>query len=79
MADPKSREDDKEDNEEKRKLHLEALRMEAERGEPSSQYALGCAYQYGEMVAEDQTEAVKWFRLAAEQGHAEAQQVLSRL
>jgi hypothetical protein len=29
-------------------------------------------YDYGDGVAEDRAEAVRWYRLAAEQGHAEA-------
>ena len=33
-------------------------------------------YATGQGVPEDDTEAVRWFRLAAEQGHAHAQLVL---
>ena len=45
----------------------------AEQGDVSSQYNLGQMYAYGEGIPEDDTEAVKWFRLAAEQGYARAQ------
>ncbi len=34
---------------------------------------MGVAYDLGKGVAEDDAEAVKWFRKAAEQGHAKAQ------
>jgi TPR repeat protein len=34
---------------------------------------LGFAYYFGEGDPEDMAEAVKWWLLAAEQGHAEAQ------
>ena len=33
----------------------------------------GCKYDNGEGVPEDDTEAVRWYRLAAEQGYALAQ------
>ena len=38
-----------------------------------AQYNLGVSYEIGEGVSQDNIEAVKWLRLAAEQGHAEAQ------
>jgi TPR repeat protein len=41
-----------------------------------SQYALGLDYYKGEEVTKDLAEAVKLFRLAADQGHAGAQQKL---
>jgi len=50
------------------------LRLEAERGNnASAQYNLGLMYYYGEGVPQDFTQAVKWFRMAAEQGLANAQ------
>ena len=68
---PRSKENVKEDNEEKRKLNMEALQIKARKGDAHSQYALGCAYQYGEVVTEDLAEAVKWLLSAAEKGDAE--------
>jgi TPR repeat protein len=38
-----------------------------------AQYDLGVMYSSGTGVQEDQTEAVKWYRMAAEQGDADAQ------
>ena len=40
---------------------------------PEEQFRLGVMYDMGEGVPEDNAEAVKWYRLAAEQGHVEAQ------
>ena len=44
--------------------------MAAEQGNASAQYFLGSAYVTGEGVAEDLSEAARWLRMAAEQGHA---------
>jgi len=48
------------------------LRSLAEQGHAEAQYNLGVMYDYGEGVPEDDAEAMKWFRLAAEQGHQHA-------
>ena len=42
-------------------------------GNPSEQNDRGVAYYYGNGVKQDYNEAAKWFRKAAEQGHADAQ------
>ena len=56
-----------------RKL-LADIRAKAERGDAQSQYELGQAFVFGDLgVAMDEVEAVKWFRKAAEQNYAEAQ------
>jgi TPR repeat protein/CHAT domain-containing protein len=44
----------------------------AERGDAEAQFNLGLMYQKGEGVAQNDVEAAKWFRKAAEQGHAAA-------
>ena len=49
------------------------LLQTARYGNAAAQYIMGMRYDIGEGVAEDKTEAVKWFRKAAEQGHVEAQ------
>ena len=49
------------------------IRGYAERGDATSQYNLGRAYQRGYGVLKDDEEAVWWFRKAAEQGHSWAQ------
>jgi TPR repeat protein len=45
----------------------------AEQGLASAQFNLGRMYYNGEGVPQDSKTAVKWFRRAAEQGHAGAQ------
>ena len=47
--------------------------MAAEQGFATAQYNLGIMYANGEGVPQDDAEAVKWSRLAAEQGYASAQ------
>lgn len=39
----------------------------------AEQYQLGVKYRFGRGVARSEVESVKWFQLAAEQGHAHAQ------
>ena len=45
----------------------------AELGMAAAQNNLGIMYDNGEGVPENDAEAVKWFRKAADQGHAKAQ------
>ena len=45
-------------------------RLAAEQGETDAQNNLGMMYAKGHGVAQDYQEAVKWYRLAAEQGYA---------
>ena len=49
---------------------LKEWRPLAEQGDSYAQYNLGLMYDYGEGVIEDDTQAVYWFRKAAEQGEA---------
>ena len=44
----------------------------AEQGDATAQFSLGTMYHNGESVAQDYKEAMKWFRLAVEQGTEEA-------
>ena len=53
------------------------LRRLANQGE-SAQNDLGLAYHYGQGVQQDDSEAVKWFRKAADQGYADAEFYLGR-
>lgn len=55
------------------------LRQKAEAGDASAQYELGDRYTSAEGVSQNFVEAAKWFRLAAEQGHARAQHRLGIL
>ncbi len=49
------------------------LRAKAELGFYMAQYLLGYNYDNGVGVRENDTEAVKWYRLSADQGHTIAQ------
>ena len=42
----------------------------AEQGDATAQFNLGVSYGNGEGVLKDDAEAVRWFRLAADQGDA---------
>ena len=48
-----------------------------EQGDADAQYNLGTMYYSGRGVVQDHEEAVKWFRLAADQGLASAQRNLA--
>ena len=54
---------------------FDALRARAEAGNAVAQYTLALRYDFGfsQGVLQDDAEALRWFRLAAEQGHAAAQ------
>lgn len=45
----------------------------AERGYPAAQCNVGVMYARGEGVAQDVSEAARWYEKAAERGHARAQ------
>jgi len=60
-----------------RKL-LAGVCAKAQKGDAQSQYELGSAFDDGSLgVAEDEAEAVKWYRKAAEQNDALAQNKLA--
>ena len=50
------------------------LRLLAEQGDAPAQFELGWRHVRGEGVREDRTEAGRWFRRAAEQGYADAEE-----
>ena len=50
-----------------------AVKQAAERGDAKAQYELGVMYDNGQGIAQDHTEAMKWFRKAAKRGYADAQ------
>ena len=61
-----------------RKL-LADLRAKAENGDAQSQYELAVAFDFGKLgVTKDYAEAIKWFRKAAEQNNAAAQENLGQ-
>ena len=49
------------------------LRTRAEQGDAGAQNVLGFMYSHGRGVPQDDHEAVRWYQLAADQGHAAAQ------
>ena len=51
----------------------------AENGDAAAQMELGWCYKYGQGIAQDSIQAVRWYRKAAEQGHAGAEKALTRL
>jgi uncharacterized protein len=51
----------------------DALRQDAERGDPQAEYKLGLAYDVGIGAPQDLTQAAAWYERAAEHGHAAAQ------
>ena len=55
------------------------LRRQAEQGDPDAQSILGLMYANGEGVLKDDTEAVRWYRLAADQGVALTQYNLGHM
>ncbi|MGN0866759.1 MAG: tetratricopeptide repeat protein [Oligosphaeraceae bacterium] len=58
---------------------FQKLQEKAQQGDPKAQCELGNCYMHGKGVPHDQQEAVKWFRLAVEKGHAGAQQAISHI
>jgi TPR repeat protein len=56
---------------------LDGLKVLAEKGDVSAQFALGMCYATGDRVNKDYTEAARWFLLAADQGDVKAQSVLA--
>ena len=53
--------------------------MAAEQGHDVAQAELGRLYAEGVGIEKDETEAVKWYRMAAEQGIAVAEEALAKL
>ena len=49
---------------------LDSLKVAAEQGDAEAQFSLGVMYDFGEGVPQNDTEAVRWYRMAAEQGAA---------
>ena len=60
----------------KANLELKETKAKAKKGDAEAQFNLGKMYANGQGVPQDYREAVKWFRLAADQGMAGAQNAL---
>ena len=52
---------------------VDALRARAEAGDAEAQLSLAVGYAIGNIVAQNDAEAVRWYRRAANQGQADAQ------
>ncbi|MDE5944476.1 MAG: SEL1-like repeat protein [Rikenella sp.] len=52
------------------KVKFQDLLRQAESGDAEAQFELAACYEDGKGVKQDQTEAVKWYRCAADQGSA---------
>jgi len=50
-----------------------------EQGDAKAQYELGLLYVYGDGIPQDYTKATELFSKAAEQGYADAQNVIKQL
>lgn len=61
------------------KIDLDELISRVEKGEPDAQFKLGLMYYNGQHVKQDNEQAVYWFNKAAEKGHQEAKDMLSRI
>ena len=60
-------------------MNFDELKKLAEEGMPEAQYNLGLMYSTGKGVPQDYNEAIRWYRLAADQGHSKAQEKLKVL
>jgi TPR repeat protein len=58
---------------------LKFLINDAESGIATSQLKLGMAYAHGQILLQNNEQAVKWYRLAAEQGNSDAQYALGMM
>jgi len=53
-----------------------AVKRQAEKGDPKSQYDLAVLYGVGKGTAKNESEAMKWIRNAAAQGEPKSQDTL---
>src|SRR5690348_15105411 len=60
-------------------VSVASFRGRAERGEAEAQHQLGIAYETGRGVPQKFVEAVKWLRLAANQGWTASQEKLGEI
>jgi TPR repeat protein/DNA-directed RNA polymerase subunit RPC12/RpoP len=56
---------------------MDDLKSDAEKGDAAAQFYFGAHYQFGQGVATNLPEAVKWYQKSAEQGYASAQNYLA--
>ena len=56
---------------------MDDLKSDAEKGDAAAQFYFGAHYQFGQGVATNLPEAVKWYQKSAKQGYASAQNYLA--
>jgi len=59
-------------------LAFTKFKLAADQGDAKAQFNLGLMYRDGRGVAQNDAEAVRWLKLAAEQGDEGSQEVLRR-
>ena len=59
--------------------NFQEVLKKAEKGDATAQHDIGTMYYYGDGVAQDYSEAVKWWRMAAQDGHPLALEALKEL
>lgn len=52
---------------------IRGVLADAQNGDPDAQCAVGDRHWFGDLIHQDRSRAVQWYRLAAESGHAYAQ------
>ena len=57
-------------------MDIKVLQLIAAQGDADAQFNLVVMYHTGQGVPQDYTQAVRWARLAADQGHTKAQNIL---
>ena len=60
-------------------LRTHPLTLAAEQGDARAQINLGLMYYNGKGVPQDDKTAVKWYRLAAKQGHSKSKKIIPYL
>jgi len=66
------------DSLEKKKLEFKLIKLRSELGDPSDYLKLAWLYENGTGVSQNDSEALEWYRKAAEKGNAEAQLELGK-
>ena len=61
------------------RIDLKGLTKKANSGDTVAQFKLGHAYQFGKGVDKDVSEAIRWYRMAANYGDSSAQANLGYL
>jgi TPR repeat protein len=55
------------------------FRLAADQDDARAHFNIGVCYMYGTGVVQDNAEALRWLRLAADEGYADAETVVTQL